>query len=66
MATKTKKKVVKIGNSVNKVVIDFQKTQRKGKIKNARKFKVPREASMLVVKMPKTTGKKSTQKKSRN
>jgi len=63
---KTKKKVVKIGNSVDKVVISFQKTRRKGKVKGAKKISVPREAAQVTIrthKKSKTAGKKSTQKK---
>ena len=57
---KSKKKVVKIGNSVEKVVISFRKTQRKGKIKGAKKFKIPREAAQLVVRTPKSAKPKAT------
>ena len=59
---KSKKKVVKIGNSVEKVVISFRKTQRKGKIKGAKKFKIPREAAQLVVRTPKSAKPKATPK----
>ena len=52
------KKVIKIGDSVSKIEISFKKVQRKGRIKNARKFKVPRDAAQLVVKTPSTKTKK--------
>jgi len=59
MSTKIKKKVVKIGNTVKQVVISFRKTQRKGKIKNARKFNVPRDAAQVVVRTPKSAKTKT-------
>jgi len=62
--TRPKKKVVKIGSSVDKVVISFQKTQRKGKVKNARKFKVPREAAQVTIRTPKKRKTTATKPKS--
>jgi len=59
-----KRKVVKIGSSVDKVVISFQKTQRKGKLKDAKKFKVPREAAQVTIRTSKKRKTTATKPKS--